>query len=314
MDNVALAVLACYPAELKSARREFLGNRGGFSGALLWRLHTAHGLFCLRCAASHESSVQLEQRHRLMVKARSADLTFVPAVLASQDGPTLVEQAGRYWELMQWLPGSASFREAPSLAKLRQASQALARLHLAWEPVRPRDLPCPGVLRRLELLHSWREPATINRSPLFERLQNSLRRWLPQIEDPLRPWLAKPMAIQACLRDIWHDHLLFEGDRLSGIVDYAAVELDNVAADLARMLGSLVGDDEANWQVALQAYREVRNLSVEEEQLSRVLDRTGVIASLANWLQQLTTKVGPVDKAERVEQRVEELLSRVEHW
>jgi Ser/Thr protein kinase RdoA (MazF antagonist) len=138
-------------------------------------------------------------------------------------------------------------------------------------------------------------------------------RWMPRVPDLLRD-VNFPVRLQPCLRDVWHDHLLFDGDRLTGLVDYAAVGPDSVAADLARMLGSLVADDDEGWRVALVAYRNVSPLSIEEEHLARRLDRTGVIVALANWLRRLGEEGRRFEDAGAAVQRVEELLARVERW
>jgi Ser/Thr protein kinase RdoA (MazF antagonist) len=129
----------------------------------------------------------------------------------------------------------------------------------------------------------------------------------------LRP-AHQPCRLQPCLRDVWHAHLLYHGEELTGLVDYAAVAEDSPAADVARMLGSLVEDDGARWHAALKAYREVRPLSQQEEQLARVLDRTGVIVALANWQRWLGEPGRAFEDQGRVNARIEELLQRVERW
>ena len=76
-------------------------------------------------------------------------------------------------------------------------------------------------------------------------------------------------ALQPCLVDVWHDHVLFTGEEVTGVVDYAAMRLDVPHADLARLLGSLVEDDEAGWRAGLEAYG--RWLPVPDERLVRLL-------------------------------------------
>jgi Ser/Thr protein kinase RdoA (MazF antagonist) len=315
MNHTVLEVLAHYPAFLHHGRLEPLGNRGGFSGARLWRLAAPGGPLCLRGAAPHEPGRHLAWRHHLMGLARSAGLLFVPAVLWAVDGRSFVEKEGRCWELMEWLPGRADYRNAPSVPRLEAAARALGRVHDVWLRDGQSRAVCPAVLRRLERVRGWEEPAGTGLAarlrPLRERLVAVLRTWLPQLPALLEPWQERPCAVQPCLRDVWHDHLLYEGDRLTGLVDYAAVEVDGVAADLARMLGSLVEDDEAGWRVGLAAYREVRALSMEEEELARLLDRTGAVLGLANWLRWLSAgERGPAAGLERVD----DLLGRVEGW
>ena len=93
--------------------------------------------------------------------------------------------------------------------------------------------------------------------------------------------------LQPCLCDVWNDHVLFGGDCVTGLIDYGAMKIDHPAVDLARLLGSLVQDDAAGWATGLAAYREVRPLSADEEELARALDVTGTVAAAAVWLRWL---------------------------
>ena len=65
------------------------------------------------------------------------------------------------------------------------------------------------------------------------------------------------LDLQPCIRDVWHDHILFLGDSVSGIVDYGAMAVDTVAGDIARLLGSLVGNHVADWEEGIDAYHQL---------------------------------------------------------
>jgi Ser/Thr protein kinase RdoA (MazF antagonist) len=304
MPDVA-AVCAAYPAWVADAALVPLGNRGGFSGARIHRLSCLRGVFCLRAGVPGESVAHV--RHALVREARAAGLDFVPALVPAQSGSTVVEHAGRCWELMQWMPGRADFHAAPSREKLRAAAEALARLHLAWgRHASPGVAECPGVRRRLDAASGL--PRI---DPFADPLQRELAFWLPQASAILEG--VPRVGLQPVLRDVWHDHLLYEGDALTGLVDYASLALDSVAVDLARMLGSLIEDDEASWDFALTAYRKLRPLSDDEERLARALDRAGVIAALANWHRWISG--GERDPASpHVRERVGRLVARVGRW
>ena len=105
--------------------------------------------------------------------------------------------------------------------------------------------------------------------PAAERAWRVLPHWIDTIPDLLTRWTARTWPLQPCLCDVWHDHVLFDGDRVTGLVDYGAVKIDHPAVDVARLLGSLVGDDAEGWAAGLTAYREVRPFSAEEEELAR---------------------------------------------
>jgi Ser/Thr protein kinase RdoA (MazF antagonist) len=125
---------------------------------------------------------------------------------------------------------------------------------------------------------------------------------------------ADALPLQPCLCDIWHDHVLFQDDGVSGVIDYGAVKQDHVAVDLARLLGSLVGDNTELWTVGLRAYRTMRPLSEQEERLAWALDRTGTVIALGTWLRWIYREKRSWTDEDAVAGRVKELVGRVERW
>jgi homoserine kinase type II len=316
-----------YPAAATAAPPAPLGNRGGFSGARLWCVTAGSGRFALRSWPPHESAERVRGLHRLMEHARGQGLDFVPEVFPARGGDTVVEVAGWVWELTRWLEGQADYLTHPSPARLGAACAALARLHRAWEPFATPAGPCPAVRRRLEVLAGWHhlvssgwrpltspDPRLAAVRPAAERAWRLLPGRLQEVGRQLRPWADPHRPVQPCLCDLWHDHLLFDGDRLTGLIDYGAVKPDHVAVDLARMLGSLVGDDAQGWEFGLRAYGRVRPLSDDEAELAHVLDRTGTVLGVVNWLRWLYHERRAYDDLAAVAGRLEGLLARVERW
>jgi len=319
-------VLVCtrYGPSFPAGSLVYLGNSGGFSGARLWRGDGPLGPFCLRAWPAGETVARALGRHRLMIHARSQGLAWVPEVFATTDGSTVLEAAGRVWEMTAWLPGRADFSSAPTRARLQAACAALAHLHRAWEDFAEPAAPCPAVDRRLGLLttceaflRSAPRPSAgdLLLHPLAAVMQRAWRVVPPrlaEIPELLSPWRTFCEPVQPCLCDVWHDNLLFMGDRLGGIVDYGSVKIDHVAVDLARLLGSLVGDDATGWTVGLAAYRAVRPLTDRAEGLGRALDRTGLVLAAANWLVRLATEPREAEELARAVHRLEGLLERME--
>jgi homoserine kinase type II len=107
---------------------------------------------------------------------------------------------------------------------------------------------------------------------------------------------------------------LFTGDEVTGLIDYGAVKVDNVAVDLARLLGSLVGNDSKLYARGLDAYAAARPLTKSERDLVRVIDRTSVILALSNWCRRLKDKRCQFDDHAAVGRRIQELVRRAEEW
>jgi Ser/Thr protein kinase RdoA (MazF antagonist) len=261
-----------------------------------------------------------------MVLARGSGLAFVPAVRPAHGGQTWVEAAGRSWDLTGWQPGRADFWARPAPARLAAACETLAQLHLAWAGVNPKHGPCPALGRRLNRAREWLELVASGWRPVFPAasddalhdwagrawrlLQGRVERVLPR----LAPWADKPLPLQPCLCDVWHDHVLFEDDRVTGLVDYGSVKWDHVSGDLARLLGSLVGDDRGRQLAGLAAYSRLRGLSKEEKALVAALDETGTVLGAANWLRWLYREGKRFEDRSAVAGRLAALVRRMERW
>jgi Ser/Thr protein kinase RdoA (MazF antagonist) len=230
----------------------------------------------------------------------------------------VVEVAGRVWDVTTWMPGRADFRQDPSDAKLIAAVTAVARIHQAWG-AEGTVAPCPAIVRRWQALLDWEELLRAGWRPRFEAddpvRPHAEAAWgllpavLPSIWPPLRYWLKQSVPVQPCLCDVWHDHILFEGDRVTGAVDYAAAKVDHVAVDLARLLGSFVPDDPARTETALRNYQAVRPLPQAE--LVTLLDRAGVVLGVTNWLRWLYHEWRVYPNREAVTKRLGTLVQRL---
>jgi Ser/Thr protein kinase RdoA (MazF antagonist) len=326
LDRLASSILDCYPSVAGSRTIHSLANHGGFSGALLWRIEAGGLLFCLRAWPSRQSdATRLEFVHKLMRRARSGGLEFVASVIATSDGLGHISHAGRLWDLTEWLPGRADYHATPSAARLEAAARALARLHVAWEGlVHTPPAVCPALRRRLAAVLDWQE---LRRNgwrqltetghfdpvqPVAERAWQLIDGCVADVPKRLQPWSEWQCTLQPCLCDVWHDHLLFEGDRLTGLVDFGSAKIDHPSVDLARMLGSLVPDNLAAWQTGLRAYRALRPFSDAEAELARALDETGSVIGVATWLRWLYEEQRPFDDRDAVARRLSLLVDRLE--
>jgi homoserine kinase type II len=150
--------------------------------------------------------------------------------------------------------------------------------------------------------------------PLAERAWPLLPRCIKQVPERLAPWIDQPLPLQPCLCDVWHDHVLFTGDTVTGLVDFGGVKMDHVAVDLARLLGSLVEDAAQGWAAGLEAYAAVGALSSADERLITLLDETGTLLGIARWLMWLYHERRPFEDRAAVARRLGRLVERIESW
>ena len=329
LESAVLCVLPHFPGLEGVAPPIFLGNHCGFSGALLWRVERQYGGdLCIRAWPPSMTVLRLESIHGVMMNAtgRRDSLPFVPQVHFTWNVHSWVEEAGRLWDVTAWMPGRADFHQHPSRARLEAACTALAQLHLAWanRPLWVKD--CPAVQRRFAHLADWNALVRGGWRPLqtcapddpvrpfAELAWTQLERYVPAVERLLAPWQERRTLVQPCLCDPWHDHILFKVEAVSGIVDYGSYKMDHIAVDVARMLGSLIGDDTEMWRVGLEAYACIRPLTAEDRHLVKVLDRTGTLLGAANWLRWLFHDGRTFENRTAVADRLATLVRRMERW
>jgi Ser/Thr protein kinase RdoA (MazF antagonist) len=250
-----------------------------------------------------------------------AHLPFVPAVLPSHELNTVVVEVGRVWDLTRWMPGTADFRANPTPTRLANACAALAQLHRAWATPVPAFAPCPAVHRRLGAFADWRQMRPRLQTPgrrghpeqgeLIRRAAEEVARLAEPAERALLPWATRPVRVQPCLCDIWHDHVLFTGEAVTGVIDYGAMKEDNIAVDLARLLGDLSGGDGGRFAAGLHAYRDAGGPTDPHPELVRLLDHTGVLCGVIVWLTRFVVEGRTYPDPAAVAARLRQLITRL---
>jgi Ser/Thr protein kinase RdoA (MazF antagonist) len=225
---------------------------------------------------------------------RAGDLGFLPVPIRALDGSTAVEVDGRLWEVAPWMPGQVEPARPPAIGRLRSMFAGLAATHsrFASDPTRG---PSPGLAARVADLdrlllgefdaigQALARSPTDPRTPLARRWLDRARPLAPRLLGPLRRAASLPSALQPCLRDARPDHFLFEGDRLTGLVDFGAMGWDSVAGDLARLLAEAVGPDRPARAEALAAYGAIRPLGAEESALIDEFERANALLGAGRW-------------------------------
>jgi Ser/Thr protein kinase RdoA (MazF antagonist) len=151
----------------------------------------------------------------------------------------------------------------------------------------------------------------------FERLGQfiieSFKIAAPGIAGALQTATEWHVELQPCLRDVWHDHVLFTGDDVSGLIDPSACRCENVVSDLSRVLGSLVADDRSAWEYAVECYARQRELRPTELRLLPILNRSSVLLSGLTWLDRYYLQRRPISDPETVVARLEKIVVRLAH-
>ena len=86
-----------------------------------------------------------------------------------------------------------------------------------------------------------------------------------------------------------------------------------MSGDVARLLGSLVGDEPDGWRDGLSAYQTVRTLSESELQLVEAFDRSTVLLAGMNWLRWIYVEGRQFADRNKVLIRLDRILQRLGH-
>src|SRR5262249_32525036 len=116
-------------------------------------------------------------------------------------------------------------------------------------------------------------------------------RWLglaravaPRLLDPLRAAAGRAVPLQPCLRGARPEHFLFDGDRVTGLVDFGAMGVDCVAGDLARLMGEWLDGDSTARSEALAAYERIRPLDAAEAALIDAFGASTALLIGEHWI------------------------------
>jgi Ser/Thr protein kinase RdoA (MazF antagonist) len=325
VDNQVERVLRLYPDDCQPHGIEPVG--GGFSGARLWRLQTDRGRLCLRCwPVGHPSQERLKFIQAVLWHVDQEGFRRIPVPLGTRHGHGYVLHAGHLWELAPWLPGLADYGHKPSPDKLRNALRALAEFHCAAATFPLPDngpVVSPGILERHERLAGlmggrFDELRAATQGGPLAQLNHRGQQLIalaasaaPKVASTLELASAVQVELQPCIRDVWSAHVLFVGNEVRGIVDFGSMRPENVAADVARLLGSMAGDDAESRQAGLKAYEEVRHLSDAEHRLHIAFDQSTVLLGGLQWLEWIYVEGKVFSDYSTILSRMEEFIARL---
>jgi len=196
----------------------------------------------------------------------------------------IADRSGTYFSMLNGKPASLVRRlegvpqMSPAATHCAQIGRALAQLHIATRTFRARHANPRGA--------SWRTQA----ARAVKRFLNAEQLALLADEMDLQRQVAKkPLPHGAIHGDLFRDNALFDGDTLSGIIDFGFAATDSLAYDLAITVNDWCIDDSCELDplrtlALLEAYNAMRPLSAEERDAWPSLLRLG---ALRFWLSRL---------------------------
>lgn len=319
-------------AELREIRP--VAAEDGYSGAKLWKVSAGESVYCLRAwPAAAPLPDALGRIHGLMSHLAAAHPRWIGAPHKAFCGSTWVAASGRRWELAPWMPGEAPGPEACTRSIVVNALSTLAELHRTAESFAPEDARfgrSPGLARRragIEQLaaggvDTLRHAVATQRHADATRLSPGLVQTLeaacrdleaavPTIAEQFHAMGDPPLPQHWRIGDVRREHVLFVGGEVTGVIDFGAACVDSVAGDVARLLGSMAGDDPVLRQAGLTAYEACRPLSDVERHAVELFDAGGLCVAVSNWLRWVAVEGKRFGSDEKIAARLGELGTRL---
>ena len=235
------------------------------------------------------------------------------------------------WQVEPWMPGSSVRSGEISQKQVHFAIDRLHAFHAAAADYVSRGYhsawfhnslePSPAILRRqgisAELLNGRMETLQLQAAADLDPCYRSIAAKVFNVLDVRLQWLHQELtllvnqsfAIQPVLRDVWRAHVLFADDRVTGLIDLSAAASDHVAVDIARLLRSWFGTDNARILQALAMCESSQRFNKAERRLLRVLDASSVLLSPVTWIKRRTEVDGPGSCSAEMLARFEEVAS-----
>jgi Ser/Thr protein kinase RdoA (MazF antagonist) len=287
-----------------------------------WRVPGGPSDFVLRRYHSKRTKSSIAFEHELLRRLGAAWPVAAPVDVG---GAGTVEYGGRLWSLFPWLPGGP----LPAHGRENVARQGglLARLH--------RDLAAGGTPQQREQFskvweldaHGWGIGAS---GITFDELLRSFGRDHPELAAAARRERDRnlrelgafgygELPEQPIHGDFAREHLLFDGGRLSGVLDFDLAHVDARASDIAWSMISDCGEPPAETAIdpALAAafvagYCAESPLTEQEARLIVPLVRAQDLVILGDALRQWATPAGGAAQLPRIERRIRQRLPQLE--
>lgn len=287
---------------------------GGLSGASVWQVAVAGLLgtekWALKCWPEGSRAERVAEIHWVLKTARANHCPAIPTALETGDPPaSWINVGGTFWECSAWVEGVSPdlhqnldqtveqlagwiARFASSVEVLGKSRGVPKTLMDRWRRVEglQKTLPNPIAIGGVGLAHGYDSQQRQALGRAIQVLGWTWPRVVPELSKSLIGWIQESLDLQYVVRDVHFGNTLFSGGKLAAFVDFDAVRMDTPAADLSRLVGSVLlersgeVDAEAVWDVALAAFRRVRPLSSTEESLARWLADINPLINLANWV------------------------------
>lgn len=241
------------------------------------------------------------------IRRASVEEHGIGRVVGTKPPPdTLLVKDESCWELSDWMPGqpvrSTGWIRDESLNHVIDAIAAMHSRVRDWSP--NWSIPADCTERGLELRANkllgfvqsgfdkckaqWELFADRHGHPVLlalGRILSQARALGARLLEPMQSLATNPHPSHWIARDLWREHFLFDGDGLTGIIDFTASKISWPGLDLSRSLGTFLLDEDPRWESAVERYRSVAGPNEIEFNDIRVTHRVSTLLSAMHYVE-----------------------------
>jgi Ser/Thr protein kinase RdoA (MazF antagonist) len=207
--------------------------------------------------------------------------------------------------------------------QLRAAARALAEFHNTTSSLSQQQRASPAIdfrstmidrlwATQFEQLQGTQDAAGVVDSGVKKMLLDQFLYQAHALRQQLGLLRSVPVLQIPIIGDIWSDHVLFNNDEVSGIVDFGAMKLESPCLDIARLFGSYADYSSEALRRGISYYCEFRELNDLDLGLIELYDRGYVILAGIQWLIWIELEQRIFLDNESVRQRLHRLVRRCE--
>jgi aminoglycoside phosphotransferase (APT) family kinase protein len=279
----------------------------------LARIATTDGLWRVRRWPEGTPVQDVTFSHDVINRSRDAGLTVAPVVAQASNGTAVMQHRGRLYDALRWQPGAPVPRaeaawpdrevtiDLPAVltpAGFAQVITAMARLHEATlsmtelpdAPVAPVEM-LAGAVQQAQARHRQNLRARARHEPAIQRWLATSERLIAAAEPLLTTANDQALPQTVLHLGLWPGHVLFESERLSGLLGWERSAVGSPLLDIAQAILRLQGWNDEAVEMALASYGEIRSLSPAERRLLPAVAALDAVASTGRLLEQTYSRV-----------------------
>jgi Ser/Thr protein kinase RdoA (MazF antagonist) len=288
-------------------------NTAGVKGKALARVRASGMDLCLRRYPADTDPTWLAGLHRVQQELAQKGFQLLPALRRTPGDQTVLSFEGRLYELTDWAPGQHQVNGTHSLVQLEHLGAAIARLHKAGAGLEPppADLGPDGSgisdpswwiadTQRIGSLVEFFRSTFLADEFLRSRMGAEVGAALEVLDGTADFGLVDQTITHG---DLWSEHVLYEGEEVSAVLDVDGLNRRPAWDDVAALLADFADFDPTRSRACLAGYRSVRPL---DETALAVIPRAWLARTLAvlrqridwhqNGLHRLDALAGPTPR------------------